>query len=526
MKGFVLACTGWKHRRNAGGTVGTVMKIFKKFQKTIVLLLKLLLFFCLFCIFFLIFGNENEWLLRPSRTAAITMLTFAVLGIALMSVYGGYKIGVYKSKPIIHSMTLATFFTDIITHLQLCIMNTNAANNQTFRYEDVHLLLLVMLLQFVVIVFFAYFGNYVFFTINSPEKCCVVTSSKYALNNIVPKIRKYKKQYRITDMVLYTDEHLFDIINRSDTVFLYDVPMATRTMLVEYCYANNKNIYYNFEMCDIVSLRGRTSILDDKPLVASQVGGLTAEQTIVKRTMDLVISAIALVVTSPIMLACAIAIKAEDGGKVFFKQKRATLGGKIFEVYKFRTMREAGSVNRSVTEDDDRITHVGKVLRKFRIDELPQFINIFKGEMSVVGPRPEMIENVDEYTQELPEFSYRLRVKAGLTGYAQIMGKYNTSPKDKLVMDLLYIEHYSIWGDIKLILQTLTVFLKASDSTEAFHHGEDFDFFTSCAPEPQQAAPDAQDAAADSDQTSEPTPPSADDADTVKPTEAEDCTDS
>ena len=306
------------------------MRILKKFQKTIVLLLKLTLFLILFGIFFLIFGNQNAWLLRPSRTAAITMLTFVVLGIAMMSIYGGYNIGVYKSKPIIHSMTLSTLITDVITHLQLCIMNTNAANNQTFKYEHPELLLLVMLLQFVVIVFFAYFGNYVYFAINSPEKCCVITSSKYSLNNIVPKIRKYKKQYKITDMILYTDDKLFNIINRCDTVFLYDVPMSTRTMLVEYCYAKNKNIYYNFEMCDVVSLRGRTSILDDKPLVDSHVQDLTFEQTIMKRAMDLLISTIGLIVSSPVMLICAIAIKAEDGGKVFFKQKRATKGGEIF----------------------------------------------------------------------------------------------------------------------------------------------------------------------------------------------------
>lgn len=453
------------------------MKLLKKFQRTIVLLLKLCLFVSLFAIFFLIFGNQNPWLLRSSRTAAICMLTFVVLGGAMVSVYGGYRIGEYKSKPIIHSLTLSAFITDIITHLQLCIMNTNANNNATFRYENPELLLLVMLLQFVVIVFFAYFGNFVFFSINSPEKCCVITSSKYALNNIVPKIRKYKKQYVITDMILYTDNRLFDIVNRCDTVFLYDVPMSTRTMLVEYCYAKNKNIYYNFEMCDVVSLRSRTSILDDKPLVASQIKGLTVEQSVAKRIMDLVISTVGLIVTSPLMLICAAAIKAEDGGKVFFKQKRATKGGKIFEVYKFRTMKEAGSVNRSVTSDDDRITKVGKYLRKFRIDELPQIINIFKGEMSVVGPRPEMIENVDAYTKALPEFSYRLRVKAGLTGFAQIAGKYNTSPKDKLVMDLMYIEQYSIWLDIKLIFQTLTVFLKASDSTEAFKTGEEYEFF-------------------------------------------------
>lgn len=441
-------------------------------------LLNVLLFFILFATFFVFFGIENEWLLRLSRTAAVTMLTFVVLGSALMSIYGGYSVGITKSKPIIYSMTLSTVFTDIVTHLQLCIMNTNAANNQKFQYEHPLLLLLVMVIQILVIIFFAYFGNFVYFSINSPEKCCVITTSKYSLNNIVPKIKKYKKQYLITDAILFTNPDLFDIINRCDTVFVYDVPAASRTTIVEYCYANNKNIYYNFEMCDVVSLRGRNAMLDDKPMIASTVKGLTVEQRIMKRAMDLFVSTVGLIITSPIMLACAIAIKAEDGGSVFFKQKRATKDGKIFKVYKFRTMKEKNSINKSVTEDDDRITKVGKILRKFRIDELPQIINIFKGEMSVVGPRPEMIENVDEYTQALPEFSYRLRVKAGLTGLAQIAGKYNTSPKDKLVLDLMYIEKYSIWQDIKLIFQTLTVFFKADDSTEAFHHSDSYEFFT------------------------------------------------
>ena len=442
------------------------------------LLLKVLLFFILLATYYDIFFFLNEWLLRLSRTAAVTMLTFVVLGSALMSIYGGYSVGITKSKPIIYSMTLSTVFTDIVTHLQLCIMNTNAANNQKFQYEHPLLLLLVMVIQILVIIFFAYFGNFVYFSINSPEKCCVITTSKYSLNNIVPKIKKYKKQYLITDAILFTNPDLFDIINRCDTVFVYDVPAASRTTIVEYCYANNKNINYNFEMCDVVSLRGRNAILDDKPMIASTVKGLTVEQRIMKRAMDLFVSTVGLIITSPIMLACAIAIKAEDGGSVFFKQKRATKDGKIFKVYKFRTMKEKNSINKSVTEDDDRITKVGKILRKFRIDELPQIINIFKGEMSVVGPRPEMIENVDEYTQALPEFSYRLRVKAGLTGLAQIAGKYNTSPKDKLVLDLMYIEKYSIWQDIKLIFQTLTVFFKADDSTEAFHHSDSYEFFT------------------------------------------------
>ena len=216
--------------------------------------------------------------------------------------------------------------------------------------------------------------------------------------------------------------------------------------------------------------------LDDKSLVMHIAKDLTMEQRIVKRLMDISISLLALVVSSPIMLACAVAIKAEDGGKVFYKQKRLTKYGRVFQVYKFRTMKEENSVHKSVTENDDRITKVGGILRKFRVDELPQMLNILKGDMTVVGPRPEMLENVEKYTEELPEFSYRLRMKAGLTGLAQISGKYNTSPKDKLVMDLMYIENYSIWQDLKLIFQTITVFLKASESTEAFGKEELYDF--------------------------------------------------
>ena len=319
------------------------MKILKRFKSTIVMLIKFALFTMLFAIFFLIFGIENAWLLHMSRTAATTILTFLVLGSASMSIYGGYRIGIYKSKPIISSMTLSTVITDFVTYIQLCIMNTNSANNQTFRFENFHLLLLVLCLQFIVIVGFAYFGNYIYFFINSPEKCCVITTSKTALNSVVPKIKKYRKQYEITDMILFTSPDLFDIIDRCDTVFVYDVPISSRTMIVEYCYSKNKNIYYNFEMCDVVALRGRTAILDDKPLYASQVKELTFEQKAVKRAFDVFFSVLGLIILSPLFALCAILIKAEDGGKVLFKQKRATKDGKIFSVYKFRTMKEKDS---------------------------------------------------------------------------------------------------------------------------------------------------------------------------------------
>lgn len=448
------------------------MGLLNKFQKTVVFLLKSTLYVLLTGTFFVVFGTKFEWILHPSRTAAVTFVTFCVVEAALIAVYGGYLIGRLKSKPIVMSISLATLITDVVTHLQLCIMNVNENNNSHFVYEAPHLLVLIMVIQIAIIILFAYFGNYVYFTINSPEKCCVITSSLESLNSIMPKIVKYKKQYNVTEMVHYSSKDVFDIINKHDTIFLYDIPAKEKILLNEYCYAKNKNIYYNFEMNDVVMLGAKAAVLDDKPLVSAIVRDLTLEQKVVKRTMDILISGIGLLVLSPVMLVCAALIKLEDGGHVFFRQTRATKGGKLFKVYKFRTMKEAGSINKSVTSDDDRITKVGKYLRKFRIDELPQLINIIKGEMSVVGPRPEMIENVDKYTEDLPEFAYRLRVKGGLTGYAQIAGKYNTSPKDKLVLDLMYIEKYSLWLDFKLILQTVTVLLKASDSTEAFGEGE------------------------------------------------------
>lgn len=448
----------------------------KKLKRTVVFILKMALFASLFGIFFGIFGIRNPWLFNLSRTTGVTMVTFVVMGIALMSVYGGYSIGTQKSKPIVHSMALATIMTDLVTHLQLSIMNTSEKNNDHFVYETPHLLLLVMVLQIIVIVFFAYFGNYVYFSLEPPEKCCIISSSRQSLGNIIPKIQRFKKQYEIDEIVRYDDPKVLDIILRNNTVFLYDVPLKERDDLISFCYQTQKNIYYNFETIDVVSQGAKYVTLDDKSMVMYTAKDLTMEQRIVKRLTDLAVSIVGLVIASPIMLGCAIAIKLDDGGKVLYKQKRLTKYGRVFEVYKFRTMKEENSINKSVTENDDRITRVGKVLRKFRIDELPQLINILNGDMTVVGPRPEMLENVEKYTEELPEFSYRLRMKAGLTGLAQISGKYNTSPKDKLVMDLMYIENYSIWQDFKLIFQTITVFLKASESTEAFGREELYDF--------------------------------------------------
>ena len=210
--------------------------------------------------------------------------------------------------------------------------------------------------------------------------------------------------------------------------------------------------------------------LFDSPLLLLRNNGLSFEEKLIKRLIDILVSLVVIVVTSPFMLIIAIAIKAYDGGPVFFKQKRCTLNGKVFEIHKFRSMivdAEKEGLSVPASEQDPRITPVGNIIRATRLDELPQIFDILSGNMSLVGPRPERVEHVEKYTKDIPEFAYRLKVKGGLTGYAQIFGKYNTTAYDKLKLDLMYVQNYSILLDIKLILMTIKIiFMK--ESTEGF----------------------------------------------------------
>ncbi len=443
----------------------------KKFEATMWLIIRVVLYLLIMATFMLVLAEENPPLARLSRTMGITMTTFVIVGILFLRVYGMYDVGRRKSKPIIYSIALATFFTDIVVYLQLMIMNTITPSLSAFRLSSIGALVLAYILQVLLIVIFVYAGNTLFFKIHDPESCCIVTSSQESLDCIVKAVSRFKKQYRIDYVLDYKDKHLFEIINKADTVFIQDVPIVERSEIVRFCYKKKINIYFNPEIEDIVEMNAQYYLLDDVSVLNANVKAWTMEQRIAKKLLDMGLAIVIGILTSPIWIISAIAIKLYDGGPIFFKQKRATINGRVFEVYKFRTMKE-NVENRSVTDDDDRITKPGKILRKIRMDELPQLINILKGDMSFVGPRPEMLENVNAYEAELPEFRYRLRVKAGLTGYAQIAGKYNTTPKDKLIMDMMYIEQFNILKDIQLIFQTFIVLLK-SDSTEAFKTGED-----------------------------------------------------
>ena len=253
-----------------------------------------------------------------------------------------------------------------------------------------------------------------------------------------------------------------------NAVVIWDIPTQERNILMKYCYARSIRVYMMPKITDVI-LRGTEELhLFDTPILLTREYSLTVEQRFVKRLIDLVFALLLFVITSPIMLLTAIVIKCYDGGPVLYKQVRCTQNQREFNILKFRSMRvdaERDGVARLARKHDDRITPVGRFIRKVRIDELPQLINIIRGDMSFIGPRPERPEIIAQYMEMMPEFAFRMKVKAGLAGYAQVYGKYNTTPYDKLKLDLTYIENYSTWLDLQLMLLTLKV-LFWPDSTE------------------------------------------------------------
>ena len=254
-----------------------------------------------------------------------------------------------------------------------------------------------------------------------------------------------------------SDKSLADEIRQYDAVVLYELPTDIRNRIVKLCFDIGAGVYLTPKPDDIVGREG------DSGFYRLPRQGFSKRKAFLKRLFDLVVSILMLALTLPLSLVIALAIKLCDGGPVLFKQRRMTLGGKEFDIIKFRSMvtnAEADGVATPATNGDARITRVGRFIRATGLDELPQLINIIKGDMSLVGPRPERVEHIRAYCERLPEFAYRFKVKGGLTGYAQIYGRYDTPPYQKLRLDLFYIENHSFLLDIKLMLLTARAVFK------------------------------------------------------------------
>lgn len=288
------------------------------------------------------------------------------------------------------------------------------------------------------------------------------------LENLTKKIFiKQKDLYNIKYICNGKSKNLNQYVDNVEVVFICnDVEYEVKKSIVDKCLDDRKSIYIIPDIYEIAILNSKLNRADDIPMFKVKKLGLTFEQRFFKRIIDIIISIIGIIITSPIMIIVSIIIKLTDGGSILYKQERVTKDEKSFGVLKFRTMvMNAEKLTGPVLagEEDPRITKIGKIMRATRIDELPQFFNILKGDMSVVGPRPERPFFVEKFKEEIPDFKYRTIVKAGLTGLAQVMGKYTTTPEDKVRYDIIYIKDYSLWLDIKLILQTIKImFMKES----------------------------------------------------------------
>ena len=402
-------------------------------------------------------SKENA-LYRRGNWAAIGLYVLIIFFFTRM--FGGYKIGYMRRADIILSQILAVVLAMGVAYLEICLIANDYLSFQPLFFMG--LVQAAFLIPWVFIVRKAYQFLY-------PPRQMLVVYGHYSPDDLIAKINTRKDKYDICASVSYRIgyEALYELIPKYSAVVLCDLPAEARNQIMKYCYQESVRTYVTPKISDIL-FRGADDIhLFDTPLLLSRNQGLSIVDLFIKRVMDIVISLIGIVIASPFMLMIVIAIKLYDRGPILYKQERLTKDGKPFMIYKFRSM----SVNseaqgaRLAAKDDARVTPVGKVIRSIHFDELPQLFNILKGEMSVVGPRPERQVIADRYAQEIPEFVLRLKVKAGLTGYAQVYGKYNTTPYDKLKLDLTYIQQYSVWLDIRILFLTFKI-LFIKENTE------------------------------------------------------------
>ena len=387
---------------------------------------------------------------------------YACLLIMINKMYGGMKIGYYRNAEVIFSQIFALLAVNVITYFQNSIMSVHLLNFEPFAF--------MTLLQATAAGLWTIIAAFIYKSIFAPRRLLVVHGER-PVDDILKKFYSRRDKYTIEKCMNISQgigAICAEATGRYDAVVIWDIDVETRNEIMKFCYGKNIRVYIMPHISDVI-LKGSDMLnLFDTPIFLTREYVLTMDERFFKRMIDLVCAVILVVVTSPIMLITAIIVKLYDGGPVLYKQVRVTRDNKEFKIMKFRSMRvdaEKDGVARLASKNDSRITPFGKFIRKVRIDELPQLFNIIKGEMSFIGPRPERPEIIEQYLNEMPEFAYRTKVKAGLAGYAQVYGKYNTTPYDKLKLDLTYIENYSLWLDIKLMLLTLKILFSA-DSTE------------------------------------------------------------
>lgn len=374
----------------------------------------------------------------------LVMALFFVLFVIFGRVYDAFLMSMQRISEIVYAQFLAVAVSDFIMYIVIWLLSKHLPNILPG--------VAALIGQVILAAVWAYNAHHAYFKIFPPQATAVIYDTRHGMEKLIGKYgldTKYKVVLTATADECIANLAMLDGVS---TVFMSGIHSHDRNVILKYCVENNIGIFVIPRIGDTIMSGAYPMHMFHLPMLKVGRYHPQPEYLFIKRLLDIVISAVALVVLSPIFLVTAIAIKVTDHGPVFYKQIRLTKDGKEFGILKFRSMRvdaeKDGVARLSSGEHDDRITPVGRVIRACRIDELPQLLNILLGELSIVGPRPERPEIAAQYCEEMPEFSLRLQAKAGLTGYAQIYGKYNTTPYDKLVMDLMYIAHPSIVEDL------------------------------------------------------------------------------
>ena len=397
----------------------------------------------------------------------LVVALFFVLFIIFGRVYDAFLMSMQRISEIVYAQFLAVAVSDFIMYIVIWLLSKHLPNIMPG--------VAALIGQVILAAVWAYNAHHAYFKIFPPQATAVIYDTRQGMEKLIGKYGLDSK-YKVV-LTATADECIANLamLDGVSTVFMSGIHSHDRNVILKYCVENNIGTFVIPRIGDTIMSGAYPMHMFHLPMLKVGRYHPQPEYLFIKRLLDIVISAVALVVLSPIFLVTAIAIKATDHGPVFYKQIRLTKDGKELGILKFRSMRvdaeKDGVARLSSGDHDDRITPVGKVIRACRIDELPQLLNILRGELSIVGPRPERPEIAAQYCEEMPEFSLRLQAKAGLTGYAQIYGKYNTTPYDKLVMDLMYIAHPSIVEDLKIMFATVKI-LFMPESTEGVSEGQ------------------------------------------------------
>ena len=388
---------------------------------------------------------------------------YAMIYIVFMFIFDSFNIDENKLGNTLFSYLLTIFFTNILIYLVIILptYSLGLVRITPLMYTG----MAQTVVMFVLVIIFYYFIRMAF----PVDEMLLISDSEY-IDSLYTKMINRKDVFNVKSKI-DTDKNIEDIYRECDkynSIIIGDISSNVRNDILKYCHANNKITYVLPKLSDIILKNSKDLYSIDSPIFYSNNFGIDIINSFFKRVFDIIFSILFLIILSPLLIVVAMLIKIEDGGKVLFVQERVTKDNKLFKIYKFRSMYEDNNDKViPTTVNDSRITKIGSFIRKFHIDELPQLFNVLKGDMSLVGPRPERKEHVDLYTSQIVEFKYRSNVKAGITGLAQIYGRYNTTPYDKLKLDLIYISNYSVMFDLELLLKTFKVFIM-KENTEGF----------------------------------------------------------